>query len=80
MQNCDVLILFSFFRGISVLNTKSELERVMEKRNRHRKEQERVVEEETKKSPFQKMLEDRAKRLEMIVSNWLHSLDTNCNT
>ena len=41
----------------------------MEKRNRHRKEQERVVEEETKKSPFQKMLEDRAKRLEMIVSN-----------
>jgi len=54
--------------GISVLNTKSELERVMEKRNRHRKEQERVVEEETKKSPFQKMLEDRAKRLEMIES------------
>ena len=56
-----------FFRGINVLNTKSELERVMEKRTKHRKEQERLVEEESKKSPFQKMLEGRARRLEMMV-------------
>ena len=40
----------------------------MEKRNKHRKEQERIVEQEASKTPFQKMLEERAKRLEMIVS------------
>ena len=51
-----------------MLNTKSELERVMEKRNRHRKNQEKIVEQEATKTPFQKMLEERAKRLEMIVS------------
>ena len=39
----------------------------MEKRNRHRKDQERIVEQEATKTPFQKMLEERAKRLEMIV-------------
>ena len=50
-----------------MLNTKSELERVMEKRNRHRKDQERIVEQQATKTPFQKMLEERAKRLEMIV-------------
>jgi len=54
--------------GVNVLNTKSELERVMEKRNRHRKNQEKIVEQEATKTPFQKMLEERAKRLEMIVS------------
>ena len=51
-----------------MLNTESELERVMEKRNRHRKDQEKIVEQEATKTPFQKMLEERAKRLEMIVS------------
>jgi len=55
--------------GVNVLNTKSELERVMEKRNRHRKDQERIVEQEATKTPFQKMLEERAKRLEMIESS-----------
>ena len=40
----------------------------MEKRNRHRKNQEKIVEQEATKTPFQKMLEERAKRLEMIVS------------
>lgn len=60
--------LFLFFSGVNVLNTKSELERVMEKRNRHRKNQEKIVEQEATKTPFQKMLEERAKRLEMIVS------------
>ena len=39
----------------------------MEKRNRNRIQKERIVEEESKKSPFQKMLEERAKRLEMLV-------------
>eukprot|EP00093_Oithona_nana_P009213 09213.XXX_459440_467810_1 [CDS] Oithona nana genome sequencing. len=55
--------------GVKVLNTKSELERVMEKRNRHRKDQEKIVEQEATKTPFQKMLEERAKRLEMIESS-----------
>ena len=63
-----ILIIFFICRGVSVLNTKSELERVMEKRNKNRKEQERMIEQEATKTPFQKMLEERAKRLEMIVS------------
>jgi len=56
--------------GISVLNTKTELERAMEKRSRHIKEKQRVIEEESKQkqSPFQKMLDDRAKRLERLES------------
>ena len=57
---------FLFFRGIDVLNTKSELQKVMEKRNRHRKEQERQAEVEATKTPFQKMIEERAKRLEKV--------------
>ena len=59
-----------YSRGIDVLNTKSELERAMEKRNRNRKEQEKIHEQQASKTPFQKMLEDRAKRLEKIVSNF----------
>ena len=39
----------------------------MAKRNRHRKEQERLHEQEISKTPFQKMLDERAKRLEKIV-------------
>jgi len=54
--------------GISVLNTKTELERAMEKRSRHSKEKQRQVEKEDEKTPFQKMLDDRAKRLEMLES------------
>ena len=57
------------FRGINVLENKTELQKVMEKRSRHRKEQERLHEQEATKTPFQKMLEDRAKRLEKIVSD-----------
>ena len=64
LTNLSALI----YRGVNVLNTKSELERVMEKRNKNRKEQERIIEQEATKTPFQKMLEERAKRLEMIVS------------
>jgi len=54
--------------GINVLNTKTELERAMEKRSRKTKEKQRVIEEESKQSPFQKMLDDRAKRLERLES------------
>jgi hypothetical protein len=46
---------------------KSELEKAMEKRNRHRKEQERNVEKEACKTPFQKLLEERAKKLEKVI-------------
>ena len=60
-------ITLIFFRGINVLNTKTELEQAMAKRNRHRKEQERLHEQEISKTPFQKMLDERAKRLEKIV-------------
>ena len=60
-------ITLLFFRGINVLNTKTELEQAMAKRNRHRKEKERLHEQEISKTPFQKMLDERAKRLEKIV-------------
>lgn len=39
----------------------------MEKRNRNRKEQERLMAKEATKTPFEKKLEERAKRLEKIV-------------
>ena len=38
----------------------------MEKRNFKAKDKERKVSEETEKTPFQKMLEERAKRLEQV--------------
>ena len=66
-KNSKIICFNFFFRGISVLNTKTELERAMEKRNRHSKEKQRQVEKEDEKTPFQKMLDDRAKRLEMLV-------------
>merc|ERR1712018_438067 len=54
--------------GVNVLETKSELERVMEKRNRNKKDKERLHEEEAKKTPFQRVLEERAKRLDMLAA------------
>ena len=54
-----------------MLDTKSELQKAMEKRDRNKKDKERLKEEETKKTPFQKVLEERAKRLEMLVSTYL---------
>ena len=62
-----IMTISFYFRGINVLNTKTELERAMEKRSRHSKEKQRQFEKESEKSPFQKMLDDRAKRLEMLV-------------
>lgn len=53
--------------GINVLAGKTELEKAMEKRNRHRQEQEKISEEKANKTPFQKMLEERAKKLEEVV-------------
>ena len=66
-KNSKIICFNFFFRGISVLNTKTELERAMEKRSRHSKEKQRQVEKEDEKTPFQKMLDDRARRLEMLV-------------
>jgi hypothetical protein len=54
--------------GINVLDKKSELQKVMEKRNSKAKDKERQVAEQAEKTPFQKMLEERAKRLEEIES------------
>jgi len=67
-QNLHREIRWNAKAGIDVLNTKSELERAMEKRKRNRKEQEKLHEQQASKTPFQKMLEDRAKRLEKIES------------
>lgn len=65
-QNLHREIRWNAKAGINVLNTKTELEQAMAKRNRHRKEQERLHEQEISKTPFQKMLDERAKRLEKI--------------
>ena len=60
------------------METKSELERVMEKRNRNKKDKERLHEEEAKKTPFQRVLEERAKRLDMLVRKLMKPLKI-CN-
>jgi hypothetical protein len=49
-----------------VLATKSELQKAMEKRQQHRKIQEKISEENSNKTPFQIKLEERAKRLEQV--------------
>ena len=41
----------------------------MEKRSFKAKDKERKVSEESEKTPFQKMLEERAKRLEQVGIN-----------
>ena len=50
----------------------------MEKRSRHSKEKQRQVEKEDEKTPFQKMLDDRAKRLEMLVRIFVFCFE-NCS-
>ena len=61
------LFFFNFCRGINVLASKSELQKVMEKRNQHRKIQEKMTEQNSNKTPFQIKLEERAKRLEQVI-------------
>ena len=64
---CDInLAMYLYFRGHNVLDNKTELQKAMEKRNFKAKDKERKVSEETEKTPFQKMLEERAKRLEQV--------------
>ena len=52
------------FSGVNVLN-KSELEKVLERQKRLREEREREEEKEPE-TPFQRMLAERAKRLEQV--------------
>lgn len=61
-QNLHRQIKWNAKTGINVLDQKSELEKAMEKRQRNKVEKEKKTEVE--KTPFQKMLEERAKRLE----------------
>ena len=63
--NC---ILF-YCRGHNPLDNKTELQKAMEKRSFKAKDKERKVSEESEKTPFQKMLEERAKRLEQVGIN-----------
>lgn len=69
------------FSGVNVLN-KSELEKVLERQKRLREEREREEEREPE-TPFQRMLAERAKRLEQvnlkgIVDDILKGLLTKC--
>lgn len=50
--------------GTSVLNNKSELERALDKHRKMKDKKEKLVEKDEQKNPFQKMLEERAKRLQ----------------
>ena len=59
--------VYFFYRGNNVLDKKTELQKVMEKRSSKAKDKERQSKEQTEKTPFQKMLEERAKRLEQVT-------------
>ena len=59
-------IIYIIFRGHNVLDNKTELQKAMEKRSFKAKNKERQLSEESEKTPFQKMLEERAKRLEQV--------------
>ena len=59
-------IIFMIFSGHNVLDNKTELQKAMEKRSFKAKNKERQLSEESEKTPFQKMLEERAKRLEQV--------------
>lgn len=50
--------------GHNVLDKKTELQKAMEKRSVKAQTKERQISVEAEKTPFQKMLEERAKRLE----------------
>ena len=60
-----LLPIFSY-RGHNVLDKKTELQKAMEKRSFKAKTREKQISEEAEKTPFQKMLEERAKRLEQV--------------
>lgn len=64
---------FDDFSGVNVLGTKSELEKVMEKRNRQRVEIEKKSEIQATKTDFQKVLEERAKKIEDVSPKQCHS-------
>ena len=68
-----------FCRGISVLNNKTELEKAFakHKKNLNEKQKEQEKAEEGLGSEFQKMLADRAKRLEQLEKVALSSFKTN---
>ena len=67
------LVIFNgimfYCRGHNPLDNKTELQKAMEKRSFKAKDKERKVSEESEKTPFQKMLEERAKRLEQVGIN-----------
>jgi len=52
--------------GTNVLNNKSELERALDKHRKLKNEKEKLIEQDEQKNPFQKMLEERAKRLQTL--------------
>jgi hypothetical protein len=60
-----VIKLF-FYSGHNVLDKKTELQKAMEKRSVKAQTKERQISVEAEKTPFQKMLEERAKRLEQV--------------
>ena len=68
---------FCFIRGVNVLGGKSELEKAMEKRNRQRVEIEKKHEDETSKTDFQRVLAQRAKRIDAV---WKWTKSFPCKT
>ncbi|XP_059078874.1 uncharacterized protein LOC131877267 isoform X2 [Tigriopus californicus] len=64
VRNLNKEIKWNAKAGVNVLGTKSELEKVMEKRNRQRVEIEKKSEIQATKTDFQKVLEERAKKIE----------------
>lgn len=54
------------YRGVSVLNQKTELQKAMEKHNDKKVLKEIQKEKEASLTPFQKALDERAQKLEQV--------------
>ena len=57
---------FCFFSGVNVLGNKSELEKALARRKAQRVDEARKREDSESKSDFQKVLEERAKKIDHV--------------
>lgn len=62
----DSTIFFMCYRGKNVLNQKSELQRAMEKHKDTQIRKELEMQKQENRSPLEKVIEERARRLENV--------------
>lgn len=68
-QNLHRELMFNQKIGKSVLNQKSELQRALEKHKDHQIKKELEQQKIESKTPFEKVIEERARRLETLESS-----------